>query len=312
MCGSKAATPAKKSSNRVLNSRLGRPVDSTCQRVFSCPLGSSPGFGDFRQQRPHCPYVRQSGIMPMGESCLLPEINVLRSYGLLAVYGLPRVLGSPWFAILVIVAAVLAGYANSFQCPFVFDNQRAIVDNPTIRQLWPIGKPSAAQPRWIRQRPTDLELLPGDRLQIEFVHLVGVPGYAAGGDCTVAASLGLLGRLVLPDPCAHIELSALAGKRGFRTPDVSSAGGGGERRGGRRVPCRPMAHAPREDSASRVAGGWGLRGGLRRTCVRDRRLPRSFDYQSDLSIWGTRSPKRRTIPRPLQPRRRPGRPRTGR
>ena len=47
--------------------------------------------------------------------------------------------GSAWFATLVLVAAVLASYANSLRCPFLFDDQSAIVDNPTIRQLWPIG-----------------------------------------------------------------------------------------------------------------------------------------------------------------------------
>jgi tetratricopeptide (TPR) repeat protein len=48
------------------------------------------------------------------------------------------VLGSPWFAVLVIVAAVLASYANSLQGPFVFDDHTDIVDNPSIRRLWPL------------------------------------------------------------------------------------------------------------------------------------------------------------------------------
>ena len=62
-------------------------------------------------------------------------------HSLLAAGGLPRVFGSRWFAILVLVTAVLASYSNSFRCPFVFDDHRAIADNPTIRQPWPIGKP---------------------------------------------------------------------------------------------------------------------------------------------------------------------------
>ena len=53
--------------------------------------------------------------------------------------GLPQVLGSPWFAIVVLVAAVLAGYANSLRCPFVFDDHSDIIDNPSIRHLWPLG-----------------------------------------------------------------------------------------------------------------------------------------------------------------------------
>ena len=47
--------------------------------------------------------------------------------------------GTPWFAILVLVAAVLAVYANSLRGPFIFDDHYDIADNPTIRHLWPLG-----------------------------------------------------------------------------------------------------------------------------------------------------------------------------
>lgn len=43
---------------------------------------------------------------------------------------------SRWAAALIVVA-VFAAYANSFSVPFVFDDQLAIVENPTLRQLWP-------------------------------------------------------------------------------------------------------------------------------------------------------------------------------
>ena len=46
--------------------------------------------------------------------------------------------GSLWLAILVLVAAVLASYANSLRCPFVFDDHYDIIDNPAIRHLWPL------------------------------------------------------------------------------------------------------------------------------------------------------------------------------
>ena len=42
-------------------------------------------------------------------------------------------------ACLVIVAAGLAAYCNSFDGPFIFDDVPSILHNPTIRQLWPIG-----------------------------------------------------------------------------------------------------------------------------------------------------------------------------
>ena len=38
-----------------------------------------------------------------------------------------------------IVVVALAAYWNSFQGVFVFDDVRAIVNNPTIRSLWPLG-----------------------------------------------------------------------------------------------------------------------------------------------------------------------------
>jgi protein O-mannosyl-transferase len=39
---------------------------------------------------------------------------------------------------LVIVGAIVAAYLNTLSVPFVFDDPLAIVENPTIRQLWPI------------------------------------------------------------------------------------------------------------------------------------------------------------------------------
>ena len=44
-------------------------------------------------------------------------------------------------AAVVICLAILAAYHNSFLGPFVFDDEPAVLDNPTIRQLWPISQP---------------------------------------------------------------------------------------------------------------------------------------------------------------------------
>jgi tetratricopeptide (TPR) repeat protein len=51
--------------------------------------------------------------------------------------GVPR--GPIALAALVIVAAVLAVYANTLRAPFVFDDRPAIVENPTIRDLGNLG-----------------------------------------------------------------------------------------------------------------------------------------------------------------------------
>ncbi|HTX65022.1 MAG TPA: tetratricopeptide repeat protein [Opitutaceae bacterium] len=40
----------------------------------------------------------------------------------------------------VLVAAAIAVYWNSLACPFVFDDQPTIVNNPSIRHLWPLGR----------------------------------------------------------------------------------------------------------------------------------------------------------------------------
>ena len=41
-------------------------------------------------------------------------------------------------ALLVVVCGILA-YANSIHGPFIFDDRRAVLENPTIRELWPIS-----------------------------------------------------------------------------------------------------------------------------------------------------------------------------
>ncbi len=45
-----------------------------------------------------------------------------------------------WLAAAVIAAGILSAYHNSFSGPFVFDDEPAILDNPTIRHLWPIWR----------------------------------------------------------------------------------------------------------------------------------------------------------------------------
>ena len=66
--------------------------------------------------------------------------------------------GSRWATVLgagLIVAAGLAVYANSFCVPFIFDDPLSIIDNPSIRQLWPPG-PALSPPcdnRTVTSRP---------------------------------------------------------------------------------------------------------------------------------------------------------------
>jgi Tfp pilus assembly protein PilF len=59
------------------------------------------------------------------------------SVGGTAASGRPRTHAAHVTAIAVISLAALAAYHDTFSVPFVFDDDRAIVSNPTIRQLWP-------------------------------------------------------------------------------------------------------------------------------------------------------------------------------
>lgn len=42
-------------------------------------------------------------------------------------------------ALLIVLAGTLV-YANSLHGPFIFDDHRSIVDNPSIKELWPLTR----------------------------------------------------------------------------------------------------------------------------------------------------------------------------
>jgi hypothetical protein len=45
-----------------------------------------------------------------------------------------------WLAAALLTGASVFAYANTFQVPFLFDDMPSIVENPTIRHLWPPGQ----------------------------------------------------------------------------------------------------------------------------------------------------------------------------
>jgi tetratricopeptide (TPR) repeat protein len=53
-----------------------------------------------------------------------------------------------WFPLLILAAAVVA-YANSFQGPFIFDDARVITGNPHLYTLWPPWKAVLVPTRWV-------------------------------------------------------------------------------------------------------------------------------------------------------------------
>jgi tetratricopeptide (TPR) repeat protein len=53
-----------------------------------------------------------------------------------------------WFPLLILAAAVVA-YANSFQGPFIFDDARVVTSNPHLYTLWPPWKAVLVPTRWV-------------------------------------------------------------------------------------------------------------------------------------------------------------------
>src|SRR5690349_11014666 len=51
----------------------------------------------------------------------------------------PPSTSTPWWAVLTICLPVMLAYSNSLNGEFIFDDQQAIVENPSIRQLGRLG-----------------------------------------------------------------------------------------------------------------------------------------------------------------------------
>lgn len=117
----------------------------------------------------------------------------------------------------LIVGGALAAYHNTFSVPFLADDIPAIIENPTIRQLWPLSVPL--------NPPPDLGTTVGGRpvlnLSLAVNHAIsGTSPWSYHGVnllIHIAAGLLLFGlvRRVLP---------RVAGGRGFATPPVVAKG----------------------------------------------------------------------------------------
>ena len=66
-----------------------------------------------------------------------PETNSILPWATEKLFNLRR---TPLWATALVVLATVAVYANSFQGVFIFDDEYAIENNPTIRSLWPLGR----------------------------------------------------------------------------------------------------------------------------------------------------------------------------
>ena len=88
---------------------------------------------------------------------------------------------------LLIIAAGLGVYANSFAGPFIFDDIHSIVENPSLRHLWPLGKLLARTTRPLVDLSLALNYAWG-RLDVRGYHAVNLAIH-------LAASLTLFGIL---------------------------------------------------------------------------------------------------------------------
>ena len=97
------------------------------------------------------------------------------------------------WAPIVVVLAGLAAYANSLTGPFLFDDRQAIVENRSIRQLWPIGA--------VWHPPVHIALTGRPLVNLSFavnyaLGGLGVNGYHAANIAVhIMAALALLGLL---------------------------------------------------------------------------------------------------------------------
>ena len=125
-----------------------------------------------------------------------------------------RMFSAAWIAALVLVAAVLASYANSFHCPFVFDDHHDIIDNPSIRHLWPLWDVFLARSK----RPAGLQSRPVVNLSFALDYAVGglhtLPYHATNLAIHILAGLALFGvvrrTLLLPRLCDRFGRASAA------------------------------------------------------------------------------------------------------
>src|SRR5206468_2403270 len=75
----------------------------------------------------------------------------------------------PWLLLL----AIFLAYHNSLTGPFILDDERCIINNPHIRQLWPLTKPLAHTSRPIVQLSLALNYALGG-LDVRGYHVVNL------------------------------------------------------------------------------------------------------------------------------------------
>lgn len=110
-----------------------------------------------------------------------------------------------WLAGTLIVATAVAIYMNSLQAPFVFDDEAAVIENPSIRQLWPLSVPlsPAANVAGAEGRPVvNLTLAINyaiGGLEVRGYRIFNILGHSLAG----LALFGLIRRTLVSPACAE-------------------------------------------------------------------------------------------------------------
>jgi hypothetical protein len=99
--------------------------------------------------------------------------------------GIARSALLPW----LLVAAGLLAYANSLTGPFLYDDALAIVDNPSIRQLWPPGP--------VVRPPTDTPVAGRPVVNVTLAANYGAGGLDVRGYHAVNLAIHLVGALLV-------------------------------------------------------------------------------------------------------------------
>ncbi|HUI06607.1 MAG TPA: tetratricopeptide repeat protein [Verrucomicrobiae bacterium] len=114
------------------------------------------------------------------------------------------------FMPLLVVAAGLLAYSNSFTGPFIFDDLLSIPENPTIRRLWPIWQ-ALSPPRQLGLRGLTVEGRPLLNLSLAINYALG--GYNVWGYHAFNLAIHILAGLTLLGLVRRTLLQPALGER---------------------------------------------------------------------------------------------------
>ena len=132
-----------------------------------------------------------------------------------------KIIFSPWFSIIIIVIAALIIYSNTYNSPFVFDDNHTITDNPQIKDLSNFSSPK----QFLKPRSFVLFTFAlnyqFNELNVFGYHLINILIHIANG-ILVYFLARLILILSLRPPGQNLHGIKTSGRKGNKAPDGSS------------------------------------------------------------------------------------------